>query len=175
MNVRINQLVKSLLQKDSIEQCSIDELQQYAERHPYFGAAQLLFAKKLKVENDAAFNQQLQKTYLFFHNPLWVEALLNENGQATVSESKTNLEITAVPENKEEVKKIFDKIDDDGENENNTSTIEVNEDSILEEAITRDSTVSITSNNEILPLEETVKPIDKDFLIKIITQWITTN
>ena len=84
MNVRINQLVKSLLQKDSIEQCSIQELQQYAERHPYFGAAQLLLAKKMKVENDEQYNDQLQKTYLFFHNPLWVEALLNETGTAII-------------------------------------------------------------------------------------------
>ncbi len=85
MNARINQLVKSLLQKDSIDQCSIEELKQYAEQHPYFGAAQLLLAKKLKEENDDQYNDQLQKTYLFFHNPLWVEALLNETGNAKIN------------------------------------------------------------------------------------------
>jgi hypothetical protein len=85
MNVRINQLVKSLLQKDSIEQCSIEELQEYAEKHPYFGAAQLLLAKKMKAENVEQYNEQLQKTYLFFHNPLWVEALLNETGNAVIT------------------------------------------------------------------------------------------
>ena len=88
MNVRINQLVKSLLQKDSIDQCSIQELQQYAEQHPYFGAAQLLLAKKMKTENAEQYNEQLQKTYLFFHNPLWVEALLNETGHAKSTESE---------------------------------------------------------------------------------------
>ena len=85
MNVRINQLVKSLLQKDSIEQCSIQELQLYADKHPYFGAAQLLLAKKMKAENAEQYNEQLQKTYLFFHNPLWVEALLNETGNAIIT------------------------------------------------------------------------------------------
>lgn len=85
MNVRINQLVKSLLQKDSIDQCSILELQQYAEKHPYFGAAQLLLAKKMKAENAEQYNEQLQKTYLFFHNPLWVEALLNETGNVKIT------------------------------------------------------------------------------------------
>ena len=85
MNVRINQLVKSLLQKDSIDQCSIQELQQYAEKHPYFGAAQLLLAKKMKAENAEQYNEQLQKTYLFFHNPLWVEALLNETGNVKIT------------------------------------------------------------------------------------------
>lgn len=101
MNVRINQLVKSLLQKDSIDQCSIQELQQYAERHPYFGAAQLLLAKKMKAENAEQYNEQLQKTYLFFHNPLWVEALLNETGNAKI----------ILPEQPEPVKEKEEKIE----------------------------------------------------------------
>lgn len=84
MNARINQLVKSLLQKDSIEQCSLYELQQFADRHPYFGAAQLLLTKKLQEEKSDQFDDQLQKTYLFFHNPLWVEHLLNDTGTADI-------------------------------------------------------------------------------------------
>jgi hypothetical protein len=84
MNARINQLVKSLLHKDSLEQCSLYELQQFAERHPYFGAAQLLLTKKLQAERSDQYDQQLQKTYLFFHNPLWVEHLLNDTGAATI-------------------------------------------------------------------------------------------
>jgi hypothetical protein len=91
MNVQINQLVKSLLQKDSIDQCSIHELKQYAEQHPYFGAAQLLLAKKMKDENAEQYNDQLQKTYLFFHNPLWVEALLNETGTAKITPAKQSI------------------------------------------------------------------------------------
>ena len=88
MNVQINQLVKSLLQKDSLEQCSVQELEQYADRHPYFGAAQLLLAKKLQVENSDRYNDQLQKTLLFFNNSLWVQHLLNGNGNATVTHPK---------------------------------------------------------------------------------------
>lgn len=88
MNAQINQLVKSLLQKDSIEQCSVQELQQYAERHPYFGAAQLLLTKKLQTENAGNYNEQLQKTLLFFHNPMWVEQLLNDNiGTALITKA----------------------------------------------------------------------------------------
>ena len=84
MNVQINQLVKSLLKKDSIEQCSLQELEQFAERHPYFGAAQLLLTKKLKEENSSRYDEQLQKTFLFFNNPLWVQHLLNETGHAEI-------------------------------------------------------------------------------------------
>lgn len=71
MNVSINQLVKSLLQKDSLEHCSLPELTAYAERNPYFGAAQLLLAKKLQTESPEKFEEQYQKTLLYFHNPLW--------------------------------------------------------------------------------------------------------
>ncbi len=85
MSSQITQLVRSLLKKDSIEQCSIQELQQYADRHPYFGAAQLLLTKKLQAENAEKYNEQLQKTLLFFHNPLWVEQLLEDTGSATIT------------------------------------------------------------------------------------------
>lgn len=94
MNGQINQLVKSLLQKDSLEHCSLEELQTFADRHPYFGAAQLLLTKKLKTENSAQYNDQLQKTFLFFHNPLWVEQLLSDTGHAEIIPAKK----TAVPE-----------------------------------------------------------------------------
>lgn len=87
MNARINQLVKSLLQKDSLDQCSLHEVKQFAERHPYFGAAQLLLTKKLQTENSDQFDDQLQRTYLFFHNPLWVEHLLNDTGTAVVKKA----------------------------------------------------------------------------------------
>lgn len=84
MSLQINQLVRTLLQKDSIEECSIDELQTYADRHPYFGAAQLLLAKKLQTENSEQYEEQLQKTFLFFHNPLWVQQLLDDYGKAEI-------------------------------------------------------------------------------------------
>ena len=84
MNQQINQLVKSIFQKESLEHCSLQELQRYAERHPYFGAAQLLLTKKMQVENHKAYDEQLQKTFLYFNNPLWVSQLLNETGNAVI-------------------------------------------------------------------------------------------
>ena len=84
MNQQINQLVKSTFQKENLEQCSLQELQRYAERHPYFGAAQLLLTKKMQVEHNDNYNDQLQKTFLFFNNPLWVKQLLDESGNATI-------------------------------------------------------------------------------------------
>ena len=58
MNVQIDQLVKSLLEKDSLENCSLQEVKEYADRHPYFGAAQLLLTKKMQIENISEYNLQ---------------------------------------------------------------------------------------------------------------------
>lgn len=88
MNVRLNQLVKSLLQKESLDQCSLPELTAFAEKNPYFGAAQLLLTKKVQTEQPEKYDEQLQKTLLFFHNPLWVEHLLNDTGLAEISKSR---------------------------------------------------------------------------------------
>lgn len=66
MNVQIDQLVKSLLEKDSLENCSLQEVKEYADRHPHFGAAQLLLTKKMQVENISAYNEQLQKQFSSF-------------------------------------------------------------------------------------------------------------
>src|SRR5688572_25803805 len=99
MNVQINKLVRSLLQKESIEQCTLHELQELARRYPYFGAAQLLLAKKLsmgsngKPDDESVYREQLQKTSLFFHDPLWLEHLLNETGNADVIEGKASQDI----------------------------------------------------------------------------------
>jgi hypothetical protein len=98
MNVQINQLVKSLLQKDSIDQCSLQELEQFADSNPHFGAAQLLLTKKLKVENHDRYNEQLQKTFLYFHNPLWVEHLLNGTGAAEIKKAIKKVEAPVVTE-----------------------------------------------------------------------------
>lgn len=88
MNIRIDQLVRSLLQKDSLDHCSLPELQQFAGRNPYLGAAQLLLAKKMQAENLEGFEDQLQKTLLYFHNPLWVEQLLYDTGNAELIKQK---------------------------------------------------------------------------------------
>lgn len=88
MNVQIDQLVKTLLAKEKLEDCSLQEVKDFADRHPYFGAAQLLLTKKMQIEKADEYNDQLQKTILFFHNPLWVKKILDETGHATVLEKK---------------------------------------------------------------------------------------
>ena len=84
MHAQIEQLVKSILKKNSLAECGMEELQQIVDQYPYFGPAQLLLTKKMKEENDPAFEEQLQKTSLYFNNPLWLDHLVNETGEAEI-------------------------------------------------------------------------------------------
>ena len=84
MNDLIKQLVKSVFKKNSLSECSIEELQELVHQHPYFSPAQLLLAKKMKEEKDPDYPDQLQKTSLYFLNPLWLDHLLNETGKAEI-------------------------------------------------------------------------------------------
>jgi len=132
----IDQLVRSLLQKQSLEECSLQELKELATNHPYFGAAQLLFAKKLQKENAPEYSFQVEKTSLFFNNPLWLDQLLNDKGDVT-SETRIKTEtgikfetqttIDEANKNKVEVEEANDvkstsgKLDHDSLNEGQAS------------------------------------------------------
>src|SRR5688572_4489368 len=84
MRNAIDDLVKSFLQKESLEECSIQELQLLSRRHAYAATAQLLLAEKMKAGNPNAYNEQVQKTTLYFHNPLWMDQLLQARGDAVI-------------------------------------------------------------------------------------------
>lgn len=84
MNNLIEQLVKSIFKKNSPSECSNEELQQLLNQYPYFGPAQLLLAEKMRSENNPQYEDQLQKTSLYFQNPLWLDHLLNNTGEAEI-------------------------------------------------------------------------------------------
>src|SRR5690349_10247624 len=73
----IQTVVRSVLQKESLDDCSVEELQSLSQQYPYFSAVQFLLAEKLKSADDHFYRQQLQKLSLHFSNPLWLDYLLN--------------------------------------------------------------------------------------------------
>ena len=115
MNNYIDQLVRSVLQKESLEQCTLGELKQLANDYPYFSAAQLLLAKKLKIENSEEYTKQVEKTSLFFNNPFWLDHLLNEKGEADIEETQhtefIQLTSPAEPVRTEEIKQEKTEVD----------------------------------------------------------------
>lgn len=70
-------LVRSLFQKESLNDCSLDELQTIATQYPYFTPVHLLIAEKLKSSGDDLYKEKIQTLSLQFNNPLWLDFLLN--------------------------------------------------------------------------------------------------
>jgi len=77
MDDAISTLVKSLLQKDSLHDCSLEELQTIAREYPYFTPVQFLLAEKLKSTDEYLYEKQIQKLSLYFTNPLWLDYKVN--------------------------------------------------------------------------------------------------
>lgn len=73
----IQTLVQSIFQKESLDDCNLEELQSLAHQYPYFSAVQFLLTEKLKSTDEHLYRQQLQKLSLHFSNPLWLDYLLN--------------------------------------------------------------------------------------------------
>lgn len=72
-----SKIVHLLTGKHDLHDVSIDELKRIAEQRPYFSIAQLLLAKKMKMEDHPEFLQQVQRTALYFPNTHWLHYQLN--------------------------------------------------------------------------------------------------
>ncbi len=98
-------LVKSIFQKESLEDCSLEELQSAARQYSFFTPAQFLLAGKLKSADENLYKEQLQKLSLHFSNPLWLDYLLNGNKKEIIAEPKNenvNFAETAIVEKNQE-------------------------------------------------------------------------
>ena len=106
MHEMINKLAFSLFKKNSLEECSIEEIRDLAEQYPYFSSAQLLLAAKQKQTDDPEFEKQLTTTALHVNNPLWLDHLLNSKPskkEIVVEEKIAIAEVNEEPFNDEVV------------------------------------------------------------------------
>jgi hypothetical protein len=88
----VTALVRSIFQKDSLDDCSLEELQAMARQYSYFAPVQFLLAEKLKTTDENLYREQLQKLSLHFNNPLWLDYLLNSyNTEDPDSESRPEM------------------------------------------------------------------------------------
>ena len=74
----IENILNSLTGKSSLQDITVQELQQLAEKYPYFGAVQYLLAKKLLSENSEEYKRAAQKAALHFLNPAWLHFSFSE-------------------------------------------------------------------------------------------------
>ena len=86
MNIEINNIVHQLFQKDELQQVSENELQQFVTDYPYAAVGHLLLTKKRNSTNTNGFENYLNRTSLYFRNPLWLQCLLNEKPTFEVNE-----------------------------------------------------------------------------------------
>ncbi len=92
MTAPFENIVQHLFHQPSLQSVTVEELQRVANENPSFAAAQFLLLKKLQETAHPGFKDQLQKTTLYFNNPLWLEFLLqpkkNTTAPATVIQEK---------------------------------------------------------------------------------------
>src|SRR6187397_2406384 len=104
MHELINRLAFSLFRKNSLEQCSIEEIEHLAKQYPYFSSAQLLLAAKQKQTDHPDFEKQLISTSLHVNNPLWLNHLLNSKPSSekiVIEEKVIETEVDEEPNNDE--------------------------------------------------------------------------
>jgi len=77
MTASIENIVQHLFSQPSLQSVSVDELQQMTQEHPSFAAARFLLLKKMQDTGHPDFTSQLQKTSVYFNNPLWLQLLLS--------------------------------------------------------------------------------------------------
>ena len=83
MHELINKLAFSLFKKESLEECSVEEIQHLAKQYPYFSSAQLLLAAKQKLTTGQDPEKQLSIASLHINNPLWLNHILNTSAIET--------------------------------------------------------------------------------------------
>ena len=74
---RFDVVTQQLFQKN-ISDCSVEELQEIATEYPYFSPAQYALLSKLKESDYNAYQEQLQKAILYYHDPLVFEQFISE-------------------------------------------------------------------------------------------------
>jgi len=70
MSERIHALAQRLFGKATIEECNLEEVKSLVQRFPYFAPAQFLLLEKLKQQGAEDYSTQLQKSILYYPNPL---------------------------------------------------------------------------------------------------------
>lgn len=94
MNSSEDKMLYQLTGKENLEKITFEELESINQQYPYFSAARLLLAKKMKKENHPAFLQQIQQTALYFPNPFWLHYQLIHEDIFTIPEQPVSGEET---------------------------------------------------------------------------------
>ena len=81
MQSSINQLVFSLFKKNNLHECTLEELKSFTVQYPYYSTGHFLYTAKLKEYGNKEYINEIQKTSLYFTNPLWLDLLLSKQDE----------------------------------------------------------------------------------------------
>src|SRR5215203_1175248 len=75
---RFNALSQQLFQKNIVD-FSVEELENLVHEYPYFSPAQYLLVARLKDADYTGYQAQVQKSILYYHDPLGFNHFKNSN------------------------------------------------------------------------------------------------
>lgn len=96
MHNLFNDLALSLFKKNNLHDCTLEELKSFTLQYPYYSTGHLLYSAKLKEYRNKEYISEIQKTSLYFNNPLWLNLLLSEQ-EIEVLLPKEDIKPFAVP------------------------------------------------------------------------------
>src|SRR3954468_5954712 len=80
MNVAENNLIQLLTGKPSLQDVTIKELEEVANKYPYFSVAQLFLAKKISQSRPEDFQKYFQYCAIYFPDIDWLQGqIYNRN------------------------------------------------------------------------------------------------
>src|SRR5687768_12798719 len=68
----LQHILQMVFRKESLDEVSVEELEQLSEEHPLFAPLHFLLAKKYRQSGNELYEKQLRITALHFRNPLWL-------------------------------------------------------------------------------------------------------
>lgn len=78
MNQPAEKALSYIAGNENIETVTVEDLQRLVAENPYFPVTQFLLAKKLQSKTEPEYQQQFEKTVLYFSNPYWLQYQLTE-------------------------------------------------------------------------------------------------
>jgi hypothetical protein len=78
MNSELPFLLEAIFGKKDLASVSLDDIYEVINEFPSFNAGHFLLSKKLKEQNDSAFEKESMRTALYFHNAFWLQTLLED-------------------------------------------------------------------------------------------------
>ncbi|MBP6432081.1 MAG: hypothetical protein KA319_09960 [Ferruginibacter sp.] len=113
------EIFESIFKRNSNDIYNLSFLQEVAQEHPYFSAAQFYLLQQTHTDNDE-YKNVAAKTALHFNNPLWLNYLLNKEDKAEEITLQNN--VATVAQNQKKVAE---------EEPNNAENVQVSDTTML--------------------------------------------